>query len=229
MSVASVTAWLEKTGTDRERQAMTRYGIPNDKAYGIPMGVMKKYARTLGTDHRLAQALWKTGSYEARTIAIFIEDPEALTERQADKWVKDFDNWAICDTACFHLFDRTSYAWAKVPEWAAAPEEFIRRAGYALLWALSVHDKEAGNDRFLAALKMIGDAGPDERPLVNKAINMALRATGKRNSTLNKASIKVAGKLADSDRKETAWIGRHALRELTSDKVQTSLAKAAGK
>lgn len=220
-----VLQWLEREGTAETLEGMKRYGIPNDSAFGVPMGHMKKFAKKIGKNHLLASALWETGWYEARTIAVFVEEVETVTRVQMDAWASDFDSWAICDTACFHLFDRTPFAWEKVFEWAPSSEAFVRRAAYALIWSLSVHDKTATNEPFENALQLIEEGEPDTRPMVNKAINMALRATGKRNFELNKLAIEKARLLALSDEKGRAWIGRHALKELESDKVQKRFTK----
>lgn len=218
-----ILAWLKCQGTAETVAGMTRYGIPNDRAFGVPMGMMKAHAKRLEKDHALAGALWQTGWYEARTIAVFLDVPGEVTSAQMDDWAADFDSWAICDTACFHLFDRTVCAWEKVPVWAADPREFVRRAGFALVWSLSTHDKQADDATFRNALRLIETSEPDERPLVNKAIDMALRAVGKRNAALNQAAIDTARMLASRRNKPQSWIGRHALRELESEKVQARL------
>lgn len=225
MTAAEVLAWLEAEGTEETVEGMTRYGIPNDRAFGVPMGEMRKFAKRIGRDHALALELWASGWYEARTVAVLVADPDEITREQADAWVREMGSWAICDTACFHLFDRTDFAWDAVPDWAASDEEFVRRAGYALIWALSAHDRAAPDDRFLEALALIERGATDERNFVKKAVNMALRATGKRNAALNDAAIETARRLAESDDATAAWIGRHAQRELESDKVQMRLAK----
>jgi 3-methyladenine DNA glycosylase AlkD len=211
---AEVLEWLATVGTPEDRDALSRYGIPNEHAFGVPMGVLKKQARVIGRSHGLAAELWGTGWYEARTLAAFIDEPGEVTSAQMDTWAHDFDSWAICDTTCFHLLDKTPHAWRKVEEWAPAHEEFVRRAAYALLWALSVHDKRAGDEQFVRALKMLEDAEADPRPLVKKAMDMALRATGKRDPRLRGEAIEVAGRLAQSPDRDRAWVGRHALREL---------------
>lgn len=225
MTAAEVLAWLEAEGNEETVAGMTRFGIPNDRAFGVPMGEMRKFAKRIGRDHALALELWDAGWYEARTVAVLVADPDEISREQADAWVREMDSWAICDTACFHLFDRTEFAWDAVPDWTASEEEFVRRAGYALIWALSVHDREAPDDRFVEALEVIERGATDERNFVKKAVNMALRATGKRNAALNDAAIETARRLADSGDGTAAWIGRHALRELESDKVQARLSK----
>jgi 3-methyladenine DNA glycosylase AlkD len=221
-----VLAWLEERGSEEERGKMRRYGIPADRAFGVSVGDLKRVARSLGTSHALAGDLWETGWYEARTLAAFIDDARQVTGARMDLWAHDFDSWAICDTTCFHLFDRTRCAWRKVEEWTLAEEEFVCRAGYALVWALTVHDKDASDDRFLRALEIIQAAEPDPRPYVKKAKDMALRATGKRNRALNTAAVVAAERLAASQAADKAWIGKHARRELTSDKVRARLGRA---
>lgn len=163
-------------------------------------------------------------THEARTLAAFIDDPAEVSSAQMDAWAESFDSWAICDTTCFHLFDRTRYAWIKPDEWAPSPRDLVRRAAYALAWALSVHDKDASDAQFLRVLETIESADPDPRALVKKGMDMALRAPGKRNRTLNRAAIEVAERMAESKAASKAWIGRHARRELASEKVQERLA-----
>jgi 3-methyladenine DNA glycosylase AlkD len=215
MDRRQIVEWLESTGSPEGRDSLTRYGIPNDHAFGVPMHELKKRAALAGTSHQLAADLWETGWYEARTMAAFIDEPSEVTDAQMDRWAHDFDSWAICDTVCFHLFDKTRYAWSKVALWADAPEEFVRRASYALLWALSAHDKQADDGQFIAALRMLEQAEPDTRPLVKKAMDMALRATGKRNEVLRRAAIAVAERMAQAPDKDRAWIGAHSLRVLS--------------
>ena len=99
----------------------------------------------------------------------------------------------------------------------------LRRTGFALIAALAVHDKPAGDDRFLALLPKIEAAAADDRNFVKKAVNWALRQIGKRNAALNRAAIACAEGLIARPERSARWIGRDALRELSSDKVQRRL------
>jgi 3-methyladenine DNA glycosylase AlkD len=221
----SAVAWLRSHGTKATRDGMARYAIPSDKAFGVTVGALRAYAKKLGRDHELALALWSTGHYEARMLACFVDDPALVTLAQMDRWCRDFDNWAICDTACFHLFDRTPHAWKKVTAWAPRREEFVRRASFALLASLSVHDKKAADAPFEKGLRLIERAAPDERNFVKKAVNWALRSVGKRNGALHAASVKLARRLSESPKVAARWVGKDALRELTNASVKRRLAK----
>jgi 3-methyladenine DNA glycosylase AlkD len=217
--VQSALRWLKDKSTSSTLAGMARYGIPSTNALGVAMKDIKSLGKQLGCKQELAEALWNTGVYEARMLASFVGDPKRITAAQMDKWCQDFDNWAYCDAMCFNLFDRTPHAWAKVTQWSASKAEFVKRTAFALLWSLSVHDKDAGNDLFLQGLVLIEKAADDDRKFVKKAVNMALRATGKRNRLLNVSAIASARSLASSSNATARWIGKDALRELSSPAV----------
>jgi 3-methyladenine DNA glycosylase AlkD len=227
-SAREVIAWLKRKGTKGTRDGMERYGIPSDKAFGVPVGVMKQHAASLGRNHELAAELWETGWYEARMIASFFDEPARVTPAQMDKWCRDFDSWAICDTACFHLFDRTPHAWNKVRTWAAKRDEFVKRAAFALLASLAVHDKAAADEQFLRCLPLIEKAAADERNFVKKGVNWALRTIGRRNPKLNTAAVALARRLAASPAATPRWVGKNALSELTSPAMTRRLKAKSG-
>jgi 3-methyladenine DNA glycosylase AlkD len=222
-------AWLEKKGTREVRDGMARYGIPSDRAFGISVGALRAYAKELGQDHALALGLWSSGWYEARLLAAFVGDPAALGVQQMNAWAKDFDNWAVCDTVCFALFDRTPLAWGRLEPWAAARAEFHKRGAFALLWSLSVHDKQAPDERFIEHLPLIEAAATDERDYVKKGVDMALRAIGKRSAPLHAAALELAARLCESDAASAAWIGRSTQRELSKTRPRSSKKKVAAR
>ena len=227
--VKEVLTWLERRGTRRNREGMARYAIRAEKVFGVSVADLRKFAKHLGSDHELADALWNTGSHEARMLAAFVDEPNAVSSSQMDRWCRDFENWAICDTVCFHLFDRTRHAWRKVDTWSRRRDEFAKRAAFALLASLSVHDKEAADSSFRHGLQLIEAAAGDERNFVKKAVNWALRSIGKRNSALNKAAVQLARRLAGSQQPAARWVGKDALRELESPAVAGRLATQAAR
>ena len=140
--------WLKAKGSKKLRDGMARYAIPSKDAFGVSVSNIQLLAKRLGKSHELAAGLWKSGWHEARMLAAYVEEPARVTPAQMDRWARDFDNWGICDTLCFVLFDRTSHAWSKVKDWSGRNEEFVKRAAFALLWGLTVHDKTAADRRF---------------------------------------------------------------------------------
>lgn len=225
VDAAEVVAWLEKNASLRVREGMACYGIPSDHAFGIAVGDLRKYAKQLGRSHELAAALWETGWYEARMLAAFIDEPDRVTAAQMDRWARDFDNWAICDTVCFHLFDRTPFAWKRLAPWARRRDEFVRRSAFAMLASLTVHDKLADDALFADGLTLVEAAAEDERNFVKKSVNWALRSVGKRSPALHAMALVLAARLAASENATARWNGKDALRELRSPSVLGRLAK----
>jgi 3-methyladenine DNA glycosylase AlkD len=177
--VQGVLDWLKAHSTKATLQGMARYAIPSAQRHGRAMKDLKALGKQLGRQHELALALWDTGWYEARILTSFVADPAQLTAAQMDRWCRDFDNWAFCDTLSFNLFDRSPHAWAKVQQWSRLKGEFQKRTAFALLWSLALHDKQAGDEPFLRGLEIIEGAAGDDRNFVKKAVNMALRAIGR--------------------------------------------------
>jgi 3-methyladenine DNA glycosylase AlkD len=194
-----------------------RYGITTqDKTLGVSMANIQKLAKELGRNHEFAAALWATRVYEARMLAIYVEEPERVTPSQMEAWARDFDNWAVCDTVCFKLFDQTPHAFAKAKQWTKRREEFVKRAGFALYACLALHDKGASTAPFHEALLLIETGAEDERNFVKKGVSWALRAIGgKRAPELRSAAVEVAERLASSADAAPRWVGKDALRALS--------------
>jgi 3-methyladenine DNA glycosylase AlkD len=190
---------------------------------GISVPALRKLAKEIGQDHQLAQELWGSGIHEARILATMIDPPGQVTEAQMEAWVEDFDSWDVCDQCCLNLLRKTPLAHQKAVEWSGREQEFVKRAGFALMATLAVHDKKAGDEAFIAFLPLIQKEAVDGRNFVKKAVNWALRQIGKRNLALNRAAIRTAEEIRQLDSKSARWIAADALRELTGDKVQQKL------
>jgi len=227
--VDAIVARLKRGATKHNRDGMARYGIPSDNAFGTQVGTVKRLAKDLGRDHQLAAALWDTGWYEARMLAVFVDEPTSVTSAQMDRWCRDFDSWAICDTACFALFDRTPHAWRKIVQWSRRQGEFQKRAAFALMASLSLHDKTTADEAFLRCLPIVERAADDDRNYVKKGVNWALRSIGRRSVTLNREAVALARRLAASTNAATRWIGKDALRELTGPVVTRRLEAGASR
>lgn len=203
-----------KSLSDPENVAgMARFGINPNNTYGVPIPALRRIASTLGSDHELAKHLWESGVHEARILASMIDIPDRVSSRQMDLWVKDFDSWDVCDQCCSNLFDKTVHAYRKAAEWSSR-EEFVKRAAFALMAALAVHDKNANDREFIRFLKIIERQADDERNFVKKSVNWALRQIGKRNARLRNAAIATANQIRRRNSRTSRWIASDALREL---------------
>ena len=213
--VDTVLDWLRAKRTTRDLDNLTRFGITAPKAIGVSLANIQAIAKRTGRSHALAAALWKTGWYEARLLAAFVDEPDRVTSAQMDQWCRAFDNWGVCDTLCFKLFDQTPHAWAKVAKWSVQRDEFVKRAGFALLASLAGHDKTARDEQFVKGLRLVEQEAADDRHLVKKGISWALRRIGTRNAKLHAAATATAKRLSAMADPAARWIGNDALRDLT--------------
>jgi 3-methyladenine DNA glycosylase AlkD len=224
-SVKNVLDELESKAKPDQLAGMAKYGMTVERRLGVSVPDMRKLAKELGRDHRLALDLWRTGIAEARIVAGMVADPAKLTERQMEEWVKDIDSWDVCDQVCMNLFEKSELAWKEIIDWSEREEEFVKRTAFSLIACLAWHDKKASDERFVELLPVIMREATDERNLVKKAVNWALRNIGKRNVHLNEVAISTAKEMQRLDSKAARWIAADAIRELESDAVQGRLKK----
>jgi len=222
-SVKDVLDKLQSKAKPEQLQGMAKYGIAVEQRLGVSVPDMRKLAKEIGREHKLALGLWKTGIAEARIVAGMVGDPDELTEEQMGDWVKGINSWDVCDQVCMNLFEKNQLAWKKIVDWSEREEEFVKRTAFSLIACLAWHDKKASDEKFIELFPVIIRGATDERNFVKKAVNWALRNIGKRNLNLNGAAINTAKEIKRLDSKAARWIAADAIRELESDAIQSRL------
>lgn len=213
-TVKEVLDAIKKASTPEGIKKKAYFGITEVGNFGLTSPQIKNIARDIGKNHSLALELWETSVHEARHIAVLIADKKMVTEKLMNKWVKDFNSWDIVDDCCGKLFCKTPFAYEKAVEWSERKNEFEKRAGFALMATLAVHDKNAKDIEFEKFFPFLLRESHDERNFVRKAINWAIRQIGKRNKRLCKKAIKLSEVILKKDDKPSHWIATDALREL---------------
>jgi 3-methyladenine DNA glycosylase AlkD len=211
---ATVIATLRARANLGNVEGMARFGISRVGTLGVPVKELRRLAKEAGRSHKLAAGLWRSGIHEARVMASLVEEVESVTPRQMDLWVRAVDSWDVCDQLCQNLFRYTSCGFEKAAKWARAEPEFVRRAGFALMAGLAHKGPTEPDERYEAFLPLIAEAATDERNMVKKAVNWALRQIGKRNSQLRAKAIRAAEGIRAIDSRSARWIASDALREL---------------
>ena len=224
---ARVLKELRALGKQRNVDGMARYGIRAKVVYGVAKPEMDELARRIGKDHRLALELWSSGVHDARILAGMIDLPREVSAGQMERWVRDFDNWDVCDGTCCHLFVFAAPAWKKAVAWSRRDPEFIKRAGFALMAYLAYRDKPATDLQFRRLLPLIEREAYDDRNFVRKAVNWALRNIGKRSLRLNREATRAAARIRRQGSRSARWIAADALRELQSAAVAARLRRKA--
>jgi len=222
-TLSQALALLHAQARPAELAGMARFGMDVSNRLGISIPTLRRLGKQIGRDHALALALWDTGIADAQILAGLVTEPAQMTSGEMDRWAKTMRSWDTCDQTCSNAFGASPLAWRKVAAWAPRRDEFVRRAAFALLATLAVHDKAAADEAFIATLPLIEAAATDDRNFVKKAVNWALRNIGKRNAALNTQAIACAERLRATQARAARWVAADALRELQSEAVQTRL------
>lgn len=166
------------------------------KSFGIGLTVLRKLAKQVGRDHDLALKLWESDVYDARIIALLIDDPKQITREQAEVQVEKVDQGHL-----EHVFSSCGAALAKTPfvvelagDWIKSDDPRRRCCGYGLLYELSKSKKKGAPDEtfFLAHIEHIRKSFDGEELAVQGSMGGALLGIGKRSAKLNAAALKVA-------------------------------------
>ena len=222
-SVKDVLDKLQSKARPEQLQGMAKYGMTVEQRLGVSVPDMRKLAKEIGRDHKLALDLWRTGIAEAKIVAAMVGDPDKLTEEQMEDWVTGINSWDVCDQVCMNLFEKNRLAWKKIVDWSEREDEFVKRTAFSLIACLAWHDKKASDDKFIEVLPVIIRGATDERNFVKKAVSWALRNIGKRNLNLNKAAIDTAKEIKRLDSKAARWVASDTLRELESEAIRSRL------
>ena len=222
---------LKGLADQKSVEGMARFGMDPSRAFGVRVPEMRKIAAEIRKEidkdnrHRLALMLWDRKIRETMIVAGMIVDPKSITEELMDEWAGDFYDWEVCDQTCMNFFEKTDFAYDKAVEWSHREEEYVKRAGYVLMARLAVSDKKASNDLFTRFFPDIKRGAVDDRNMVKKGVNWAIRQIGKRNLTLNERAAQLSLEIKEIDSPAAMWIAADALRELKSDAVIDRLKK----
>lgn len=225
-STDEIVAHLRAIASEENRAGLARYGIKADTALGIPHGVQRKIAKAIGRDNRRSLQLWQTSIREARLIGAFSADAKTFSSDDARRWTADFDSWEMVDGVSDLFVDMECWR-DLIEEFAGDEREFVRRTAFAMMAWSVVHRKKEPSATFLHFLSLVEKHARDDRNFVKKALSWALRSIGKGSLQLNEAALALAGKLAASTDRTEHWLGKEAMKELSSPTLRKKLAEKA--
>ena len=198
------------------------------KGYGVGLTKLRKYAKTVGKDPKLAKQLWDSGVYEMKIISLLVDDPKSITVEQAETQVEQLQGGYLA-----HVFSSCDAQLAKTPfvveladRWIGSRDPVRRRCGYGLLYEISKDKRKTApeDEYFLAHIATIEKKHSKESTTILMAMATALMGIGKRSKKLNRAALRVARAIGPIDfdpdgRCDPMDVSKH----LTSDYVKQKL------
>ena len=211
-----------------KKQMQEKFGICTDKAVGTTVTPLRALVKGLPRpDQDLAEALWQSGIHEARIMASMLADPAQMTREKLDNWASELNSWDICDLCCGNLFSKVKNPLKLAERWIKKEDEFVRRAGFAIICSLSAPRAKTTDEDLIKLLPLIKNHSCDPRPMVHKAVNWALRNIGKKNPRLTPRAVACANEILDlyPDNRSARWVAHNALWELNLPKTKVMVAK----
>ncbi len=201
------------------------------KSYGIGLTQLRKLAKQIGRDHKLAQQLWKSNYYDAKVIGLLIDEPKKITREQVEKQVDELDGGMLAHVfaCCDATLAKSPIAFEVANEWMDGCDAIRQRCGYSLLYELS-KKKVAGmdDDYLLNRIGIIQETIHDQEMWVREAMKGALMGIGKRSKKLNKAAIRAVKAMGPVDvdyGDDNSCEPFDVLKHLTSDYLKKKFAK----
>ena len=199
MKPSDVYKMLEDNKNERGIENWLKLDKTNGlKSFGIGLTKLRSLAKKIGRNHTLSIELWESNIYDAKTIALLIDEPKKITREQAEKQVEQLDVGLLT-----HVFSSCDATLAKSPlafeianSWLATEHDLRRRSGYGLLYELSKNkrNKQLTDEYFLDCITEIEGRilMSNDTPTMRMAMGGALLGIGKRNAVLNKRATEVA-------------------------------------
>ena len=99
---------LRKEMNGAALDTMRYFGADYERNYGVQIYAIRDLARTIGTDHELAEFFYTDAIREVRLVALWIADAELVTVGNLDFWAAGIINSEVAEQASHALLSRVS-------------------------------------------------------------------------------------------------------------------------
>ena len=130
MTLKQALAQLEALGDEKMRKQNTEHGA-GDNQFGVRRGEVRKLAKKIKSDHKLALALWKTGNIDARFLAILIIEPKSLSSEEMDRMVRSVTFVEVADWLSSYVVKNHPDKETLRQGWMETDDAMAARAGWA--------------------------------------------------------------------------------------------------
>ena len=192
MTVKETLKQLKALGDEKVRARNAKNGA-GKKHFGVKMGDIKKLAKKVKTDHKLAKALWKNGNLEARLLATLVVEPQELSADELDDMVRAATFHWLADWLNNYVVKQHPEKEALRGRWMQSDDPMAARAGWSLT-AGRIARGPAGLDpkALLARIETeMGDAAPEAQ----WTMNSCLAQIGINHPKLRKRALAIGEKL----------------------------------
>ncbi|HEV8111732.1 MAG TPA: DNA alkylation repair protein [Planctomycetota bacterium] len=194
MTLAEAMGELKKAGSEQTRKTYARHGA-DGPMFGVSFATLKALMKRIDVDHELALALWDTGNFDARNLAVKIVDPARMTPADLDRWARETSTSRMCGGYVGMLAAEGPHGAKKAAEWLESKDGRMRSAAWALLGQLTQRDEtmpDAYFEKRLAEIERTIHTAPNAE---REGMNMAVIMIGCRSRALRKAALAAAKRI----------------------------------
>jgi 3-methyladenine DNA glycosylase AlkD len=193
MTLAETMAALEKAGTAQARKTYARHGA-SGPMFGVSFATLGAMTKRIGVDQDLALALWDTGNFDARNLAMKIADPARISVEDLDRWAREIPSRMSCLYVCM-IAQEGPRGLSTATRWLASADDRVRGVGWGLVGQLAGRDEATPETWFAERLSEIERTIRTAPNDVRYAMNNALIQIGGRSSALKKAALAAAKRI----------------------------------
>ncbi len=205
LTLAEVMTTLEAAGTEQARKTYTRHGA-SGPMFGVSFATLKVLMKQIDVDHELALALWDTGNFDARNLAMKIVDSSRMGSDDLNRWAREASAALSCGDYAAALPAEGPLGRIKAEEWLASKDPGENRAAWPLIGQLAFRDEQTPEAWFEALLDDIAQtihSAPNAR---RAGMNRVMICIGCRSPALRTKALATADVIGrvDVDHGDTA-------------------------
>ena len=194
MTYDEAMAALEAKGSEQTRKTYRRHGA-SEPLFGVKFGDLRPLAKSIGTDHALAEQLWASGNTDARLLACMVADPTQVSESELDAWLDDIDTYFLVDVFVAEIASRTPGRRTRAERWIASTRDRTAQAGWDLMNLIALSDVQAPDDYFERQLDLIAECIDGYGNWTRRSASNVITGIGLRNDELEAAARQTAGSM----------------------------------
>lgn len=232
MTKTEVMALLKDNRNERGVENWKKKGADSGlESLGIGLTQLRKIAKQVGRDHKLAQQLWKSDVYDAKIVGLLIDDPKQLTREQVEQQVEDLSGGYLAHvfSSCDSTLPKAPFAFELAREWMDSKDGVRRRCAWGVINERSklAGKKAPDDDFFMNCIERIQNTIHDDEDMwVRESMNGALMGIGRRSKKLNRAAVRAAKAIGPVDidyGDDNSCEPLDVLKHLTSDYLRKKL------
>ncbi len=201
------------------------------RSFGIGLTVLRKLAKQVGKSHDLAETLWASDVYDAKVIALLIDEPKLMSREQVEQQADDLSGGYLAHvfSSCGATLAKTTFSFELADEWMTSDDPVRKRCAYGLQYEFSKSKKKSAPDdqHFLGVIERIEQEFGDQDIDTQMAMGAAIMGIGQRNAVLHGPALEVAKQICPIDFDPTGKCDPFdAVKHLTSERVTKKLGLA---